>query len=184
MHSALGPTADWGSANRRRSGFTLVELMIAVTVAALLGAISLPSMAGLLGRHRLQAAAHHLQADLALARQEALRRGQTAHLVFHAGADWCYALSLGAAGDCRNRAGDGVPALAVVRADRYPDVVLLQGAAMALDARDGTSLLGQGRAEFAALRGERLTVQLSHLGRATLCTPAAPIAGLPGCRPG
>ena len=39
--------------------------------------------------------------------------------------------------------------------------------------------------EFEArLRGERLTVQLSHLGRASLCTPAAPIAGIAGCRPG
>lgn len=158
--------------------------MIVVTVAALLGAISLPSMAGLLGRHRLQAAAHHLQADLALARQEALRRGQTAHLVLHPGAHWCYALSLGVARDCRSPSGTGGAALAVVRADRYPEVVLLQAATMTLDARDGTSLQGQGRAEFASARGERLTVQLSHLGRASLCTPAAPIAGIAGCRPG
>ncbi len=158
--------------------------MIVLAVAALLGAAALPSTAAMLGRHRLQAAARHLQADLALARQEALRQGRVAHLVFEPGANWCYALSMGLASGCQaGSAGVGGALLKVVRAEQYPDVVLLDAGAMALDARDGTSLLGQGRAEFASVRGDRLTVNLSRLGRAALCAPAAPIAGLPACRP-
>lgn len=172
--------AETASAQR---GVTLVELMIVLAVAALLGAAALPSMATMLGRHRLQAAARHLQADLALARQEALRHGRVAHLVFEPGANWCYALSLGVASGCQpGSAGVGSALLKLVRADQYPDVVLVDAGAMALDARDGTSLLGQGQASFVSLRGDRLTVHLSHLGRAALCAPAAPIAGLPPCR--
>lgn len=167
----------------RRPGFTLVELVIVLSVAAVLSAVAVPTFAAMLARQRLKAAAHHLQADLSLARQEALRRGLVAHLVFQPGANWCYQLSLGVAGDCHQPATAGAsPVLKTVHAAQYPDVVLLQALPMALDARQGTSLLGQGHALFANSRGERLLVQLSAPGRAALCAPGVAVPGLPGCR--
>ncbi len=165
-----------------RSGFTLLELMIAVAIAGVLAAIATPSFTDLLARQRLQAVAHQLQADIALARQEASRRGQTVHLAFHPGPRWCYALSVGPVRDCRDSASardSGV--IKVVHGPDFPGVQLLDAGAMALDAAQGTALQSTGQARFASSQGEQLQVRLGRLGRASLCTPAAPIAGTPPC---
>lgn len=171
---------------RRSSGcgFTLVELAVVLAVLAVLVAAGVPSFGAALARHRLQAAAQHLQADLSLARQQAVAHGQSAHLSLQAGAPWCWALSLGTAVDCRTAqpgAVDGGQVLKVVHADAHPHITLAQAMPMALDARSGTRLSAPGQALFTSRHGDRLAVQLNTLGRAHLCAPAAPISGVPPC---
>lgn len=169
-------------ADASRRGFTLLELMIALAIAAVLAAMATPSFADLLARQRLQAVAHQLQADIALARQEAGRRGQTVHLSFHTGPGWCYALSTGAARDCRDPAGVRDSAtLKVVHGPDFPGVTLVEAGAMALDAQQGVALQAGGQARFVSSLGEQLVVRLGPMGRASLCAPAAPIAGNPPC---
>lgn len=167
-----------------RHGLTLVELAITLAVLAVLVAAGVPSFGAALARHRMQAAARHLQTDLSLARQEAVARGQSAHISLQTGAQWCWALSLGTAVDCRQaRAGavDGGQVLKVVRADAHPNTVLAEAVPMALDARTGTRLSAPGQVLFNSSHGDRLAVHLNTLGRAVLCAPAAPIPGVPVC---
>ena len=116
----------------RSCGFTLVELAIVLAVLAVLVAAGMPPFGAALARHRLQAAAHHLQADLSLARQEAVAHGQSAHLSLQPGAQWCWALSLGAAVDCRQAtpgAFNGGQVLKVVHADAHPNTTLAEAEA-------------------------------------------------------
>lgn len=56
-------------------GFTLVELIVAVAVLAVLLSLAAPSFRGLLEAQRMRSAAFDLMADLTLARSEALKRG-------------------------------------------------------------------------------------------------------------
>lgn len=164
------------------AGFTLLELVVALAIAAVLGAIATPSFTGLIARQRLQAVVHHLQADISMARQEANRRGVTVHLMFQPGPRWCYALSAGVGTDCRQAAvvpGGGV--IKVVNAADHPGITLLEAAAMAMDGRSGTSLLADGHASFVSAEGQQLQVRLGPLGRASLCAPAARVAGTPPC---
>jgi type IV fimbrial biogenesis protein FimT len=166
----------------RSAGFTLLELVIALTIVGMLGAMALPSFASLVARQRLHAAAHHLQADIAQARQEAGKRAQPVHLVFQLGTQWCYALSAGIGIDCRQAVvapGNGV--IKVVRAADHPGVLLLEATAMALDGRSGGSLTGPGHARFASSEGQLLQVRLGQLGRASVCAPAAKVAGIAAC---
>ena len=65
-----------GQSTRHMGGFTLVELMIVLVIAAVLLAIAAPGFRTLLERNRLQSASSNLFASLMLARSEALKRNQ------------------------------------------------------------------------------------------------------------
>lgn len=166
------------------TGLTLIELMIALAVLALLVVASVPGFQSIVGRHRLQAAAQHLRADLALARQLAMDRSTDVHLSFQPGPQWCYALSLGVAADCRQAVATAAgPVLKLVRADQYPQVRLDEAQPMLLAARTGTSNAGPREAHFATPRGERLTVRLGIPGRASVCSETGALGQSNACPP-
>jgi prepilin-type N-terminal cleavage/methylation domain-containing protein len=66
----------WRS-RRSRRGFTLTELVLVVTIMALLCGLAAPSMAGMLARWRTQAALNLLTGDLYYARMLALKSGRS-----------------------------------------------------------------------------------------------------------
>ena len=168
----------------RRIGFTLLELMITLAVLAVLGAIATPSFSAMIDRQRLQAAAHHLQADIALARHESAKRRQTVHLRFQSGTAWCYALSTGATVDCRQPATATLPGvIKLVRGSESTGVRLLQADAMAFQADNdaGQQALHATRASFSSRAGLQLQLRLGPMGRASLCAPEGQLPGTPPC---
>lgn len=170
------------SAHAAAPGFTLLELAIALAITAILAAMAVPSFGSLVARQRLHAAAEHLRADIALARQEAGRRAQPVHLVFQPGSQWCYSLGTGPVGDClKQPGGAGSGLIKVVRGADQPGVQLLLATPMTLDGRTGGSLRAEGLARFASAEGQQLQVRLSAMGHASVCAPAAAIAGTPAC---
>ena len=56
-------------------GYTLVEVMTTVTVAAVMASAAIPGMQGLASSSRVSGAANDLLGDLILARSEAVKRG-------------------------------------------------------------------------------------------------------------
>lgn len=56
-------------------GFTLLELMIAIAIAAILLAVGVPSFADFVANTRIATDSSNLLVDLALARSEAVKRG-------------------------------------------------------------------------------------------------------------
>lgn len=65
---------------RQASGFTIIELIVTVAIAAILAAIALPSFRDTIMRNRIVTSAASFQADIAYARSEAVRRGVTVAL--------------------------------------------------------------------------------------------------------
>ena len=63
-----------GASPRRSAGFTILELMVAVTVTAILAAIAVPTMRDYLRNSRLTTASNDLLHSLAVARAEAIKR--------------------------------------------------------------------------------------------------------------
>ena len=59
----------------RHSGVTLIEMLVAVAILAILLAVGVPSMQEFFTRNRLESAAGEFMASLAYARSEAIRRG-------------------------------------------------------------------------------------------------------------
>lgn len=72
-----------------RSGFTLIELMVTLTVAAILLAIGIPSFQQMIRNQRITAASNDFLAAIFLTRSEAISRGTRVDLVpTGGGTDW------------------------------------------------------------------------------------------------
>lgn len=67
-------------AGRAARGFTLIELMITLTVAGILGMVAAPAMSVFLKNSGLRGSAYELMGALTLARGEAIKRGTRAVL--------------------------------------------------------------------------------------------------------
>lgn len=63
------------SAVRRSQGFTLIELVVALSVLAIIVAMAVPSFTSLINSNRLSTNANELVAAVQLAKMESLRRG-------------------------------------------------------------------------------------------------------------
>lgn len=64
------------SSRRRQAGFTIVELMVTVSVMAVLIAIAAPPMRSFIENSRIRATSESLQNGLALARAESVRQNR------------------------------------------------------------------------------------------------------------
>jgi type IV fimbrial biogenesis protein FimT len=159
-------------------GFTLIEAMITLAVAAILLTLALPTWGDFAARHKLVAASETLAGDLALARHEAVQRGTPVYVVPQPGAAWCYAISTDPGCDCRT-AGT-VCALRVVDAGEHRGVELLAARSVRFEPVDGRSDGGVA-ATWRAGRRYAAEVRVHPLGRARVCSTAAPLRGVPAC---
>lgn len=80
----------------RRSGFTLVELMVVVAVLAALLSIGGPSFMEWIQNSRIRTAAESLQNGLQVARAEAVRRNTNVEFILQGGSGWLVQLQQGA----------------------------------------------------------------------------------------
>ncbi|MEJ2346914.1 MAG: GspH/FimT family pseudopilin [Gammaproteobacteria bacterium] len=79
-------------------GFTLIELMVTVALAAILLTLAIPSFRTMVLNNRLVTAANAFVADASLARSEAIKRGTTVSIVANAGGwtnGWTVKLGVG-----------------------------------------------------------------------------------------
>jgi type IV fimbrial biogenesis protein FimT len=90
MDAIAGDLRGAGSRLRRyyRGGYTLVDLMIALALLAIILALAVPGFAELIERQKISATTADLLAAIRLTRAEAIRRGQRVDLVPADGADW------------------------------------------------------------------------------------------------
>ena len=73
----LHSTRLWSWRSRRGRGFTLVELVVVVTLVGVLAALAGPPFFQFIVKQRLRNAAYELIADLMFARSEAVKRNGT-----------------------------------------------------------------------------------------------------------
>ena len=86
--------------HHRAGGVTLIELVMALAVLAVLGALALPTLSARLQQQRLGTAAEMMVADINEARFEAARQGRTIHIVMQPGAGWCWSVATTATCPC------------------------------------------------------------------------------------
>jgi type IV fimbrial biogenesis protein FimT len=159
-------------------GITLIECVITVAIVAALMSIALPSFGEAMARARLRAAAQDLALDLGNARLESVRQGAgLVHVSLRPGPSWCWAVGPVADADCHNPPAG---TLHVARAGDYIGVTMTRGVDTAFDGRDPLATAGFA-AEFASQQGQQLRVQMTPLGRATICSLQGSSLDFPRC---
>lgn len=84
----------------RTQGVTLIELMVAVAVVAILAMVAAPALGDFILKARVRGAAEALWNDLTYARSESVLRNQTITVSITSGASWCYGLNATGTCDC------------------------------------------------------------------------------------
>ncbi|TCT18845.1 GspH/FimT family pseudopilin [Thiobaca trueperi] len=165
-------------------GFTLLELLIAVSVLTILLAIAIPSMQALLTRNHLKAAAQALAEDLQWTRSESIARNQMLRVVFNMN-HWCYGIDENASAtahcDCRLSPGEtSACSLKQVSGAAFPGIGLTGTfSATRFEPRRATAI--NGSLNLTAANGPALRVVLSRLGRVRICAPTGSVAGYEPC---
>ena len=165
----------------RHRGLTLIELMVALGIVAVLATLAVPSYGRLMAWQRLKAAAENMALDLAELRFQAAQRGVALHLQATPGADWCYSMAVASGCDCRVQQQCQMK---TVRAKDHPGVLLVEAQNFLFEPQAGLGAAFGGSTLGALLQsadGRQLRVAVSPLGRARICAPGAALPGYAAC---
>lgn len=81
-------------------GFTLIEVMVVVAVAAILAAVAAPSFSDFIDKTRVRGSVENMVSDISFAKSESVRRGENIFFNFATGNGSCYAIGTSAGCDC------------------------------------------------------------------------------------
>jgi prepilin-type N-terminal cleavage/methylation domain-containing protein len=170
-----------------QKGFTLLELLITVTILAIIMTFGVPNLFGYLDRKRVEGAAHTFLSNVQFARAESIKQNKNVYIELDSAA-WCYGITDSASAatcDCSVGTGctlDGVNYL--IDSSSYPDVGLvtsMAGTTISFDPIRGT-MGPSGSLYFSNADGSMaLRVILSPLGRAKLCATSGSSWGYDEC---
>ena len=166
-------------------GFTLVELMIAVAVLAILMAIVAPSFNNFFDKYRVKRAADTFSSFLINSKSEAIKRNKSVRTVITGtGATWCAGMTENATCNCST---DG--ACQIDGADRVISSTAFKGVKLLgpdsphvfeFKTNRGT-VAGNDSVQLESAAGLKLNVVVSWIGRIRLCSPGGSISGYPSC---
>jgi type IV fimbrial biogenesis protein FimT len=173
--------------NRNHAGFTVIELLVTVTVVAVLLAIGVPSFVASINKARLVGATHNVASDLRLAHIEATKRHRQIFVTFQGSgtSTWCYGLSEVDECDCNNPALDdstynpcrvsGIQK--VTTSADFKNITLTRSADFSISPLRGT--VNAGQVTLTLSDGRITRVKVSNMGRVRPCSAAASIPDFP-----
>ena len=167
-----------------RGGHTLAEMLLVLSIAALLASLAMPAMRSLLQQHRLGATVNDFFAAVTLARSEAVRRSAQVMLA-PAGAAWSggWVVAVDRNANLQYDAGDELlyshpPPSDIVISGGFTDngrPYLAYGATGQSRSRAGAAQAGSW---LFVCGGQRRKIIVNFLGRPRSCNPDA---GKPAC---
>lgn len=189
-----GPTAGLAR------GFTIVELMVVVVVAAVLLSLAVPSLREFMARQRVKAINAELVTDVQFARSESVARKLRVLIAFRTDNDQltCYTIETvpvttfaGPRCDCTKPLGtacDGmadIVELKTVQVLRTTTVTLQPPDAPAnyvlFEEHQGQATPDNFQVTVASSISGKLRMATNALGRPQVCSPDGSIGGVPGC---
>lgn len=181
------------SFRRQHWGFTLVELMVTITIAAILLTIGVPSLTSFFDRQKVVAAAEEAFGNLQEARSEALSSNSAVFLAgFSGSGSWGYGFSTAnncepdVANSCLISFGSQNVERAWLSA-QHPDVSLVMSGTIGMfegirgfySDDDGTA--PEDLEWLFSIGDKSIRVSVNPLGRINICSPAASVGGYVTC---
>jgi type IV fimbrial biogenesis protein FimT len=186
---------------RSARGFTLIEMLVAVAIAALLLTITVPSFREFLAKKRVEGVASELATDLQYARSESVARNRLVQITFGANCYVIHALPTTAAAvstatSCTQTAastiGTGETELKTVQLQTGTTALLAAAStfdSILFDPVKGLPAFFLGSASAAAgavnvtssVGSWSLSALLSVAGRVSTCSPSATVPGYASC---
>lgn len=172
-----------------QSGFTLLEILMAITIAAVLMAVAIPSYNYFITQKRVRLGTEDLYNFIKNAQSVSYTKPNNIYLSFTPGSNWCYGLSDSGVCDCNSAGSCMVNGTeTIVRSSDYPgqaltlSVIGFSGGGtpfIELDGRHGTLLAG-GAASF-SLSNLSATISANTFGLVTKCSDN--LSSFPSCTP-
>jgi prepilin-type N-terminal cleavage/methylation domain-containing protein len=178
----------------RERGFTLNELLVVVAIVAILSSLAVPTYQWAFDKYRLKGAADTLRGDLQYARLQAISNNKPVFVSFapaaNMGSSWCYGMILASSGvaGCNCKIANSCTLKQVSSSD-FTGVTLaaptspavMFAANLNFDPVRGLVAPASGAVEFLSTLGKRAQLNLSVIGKAGICDPAATGSGYPSC---
>jgi type IV fimbrial biogenesis protein FimT len=161
----------------RASGFTLIELMVALAVAVILVSVAVPSSQRMIDSRRIVSAAEAVYAQLLTARTESTKRSIPVFAMINANDTTTWAIGISESSGCDPTGGDctldfdGVTDVRVIDSVAFPDVIMDSDA-------NGEVTFEPVRATASPttieMRSDNYDVwiNLSTIGRLDICSPS------------
>jgi type IV fimbrial biogenesis protein FimT len=179
------PERPHGGARAR--GLTLIELLVTLTVLAVLGSLAIPSFAGLRDRQNLRGVAGRLEADLQHARGLAVARNEVVRVSFDLTQGVCWIVHTGDPSGCNCRSDGSAQCTAgePLRASRIepasaPLTLLPNVRSLSFDPVRGTAT-PTATIRLRSATGRAIHQIVNVAGRVRACSPDGGFAELPTC---
>lgn len=168
-----------------QNGFSLIELLAAMTIAAITMTFVITGMGELLSRGRLESSAQKLYDTLNLARSEAIIRNSNFFVNITEGANWCIGLddtgtcACGTSNDCTVDGSEKV-----ISATEFSGISLEDNNGLTsfrFDPRNGipeqttNAAYTESTYTFSNAAGNELAVVVNSVGRMRLCSGSNPV---------
>ena len=165
-------------------GFTLIELMITLTVLGILFAVGFPSMSAWLQNSQIRTAAEGGLNGLQLARAEAVRRNAGVQLAFDANGGWTANVVAGGEVIQSRPASEGSANVAVAFSPAGANIVTFNGLGRVAINADGSTPVAAidfDSNALAAAESRELRVAIATGGVARMCDPQLPAGDPRAC---
>jgi prepilin-type N-terminal cleavage/methylation domain-containing protein len=165
-----------------RRGFTLIEMMVVIALAAVLLALAAPNFIATLAKNRFEGVANELVTDVQYARSEAVVRN--IDVTFAVGATrTCYTVS--AAGACDCTASPVCTGAAVqIKTVQFADSGAQAASAVSFTFEPVRGSLTSADTNVTLSRSGypwELRADVAAIGRVKVCSPSGSFAGYPSC---
>jgi len=164
-------------------GFTLIELMVSISIFSIILSYSAISMHDLYVKKRLESAAQKIYTDLRFAQSESIKLNASVFISFsHHKNEWCYGINLHTPCDCNiAQSCKLVDREQVVNQSMFRDVSMIKSKFAGnknyttFDPRKGFAIGGgvkNGTIWLASSKNDLLAIVISRMGRVRLCSPS------------